>query len=405
MRLDATRFLALTVSIAATTMACAQPAAEEEVGAMSEGALSGATCGATSIKQPRQGTARAVAFPDGFCHGLARSVQAPDAEGITSGYFGFIEDHCNMYSTQLQPAVAASAYACLKKADDARPRNAAGQPTQEFDATTMYECGWDAMKSVCNEGIDGRVNAQKDLSGRGRCDRIVDALAAQATMSGMGFSAAKELNACNRVLSAMKSSGRAQMERCITEKGYDIYTCAEGLDGDLTLVQEDDPRPTVTEACIPADAEAQVPGPEVCDALNARVRMEGDSAAQRFIVSRCHEFRTQFKPAAAKLAIECLSASAGKVSDKVYECGQKALRKICRDPQVVDGLCDRIVKSVVADSPTANAGGRLTRQCRTLLAGLSSTEQTAAATCVMYEGRPFGDKALTVCLDLASPVR
>jgi hypothetical protein len=72
---------------------------------------------------------------------------------------------------------------------------------------------------------------------------------------------------------------------------------------------------------------------------------------------------------------------------------------------VVDGLCDRIVKSVVADSPNANAGGRLTRQCRTLLAGLSSEQQTEAATCVMYKGRPFGDKALTVCLDLASPVQ
>jgi len=411
MLVDRSKFASLALAIAAasvTVVGCAAPEGDEdETGDETSDAVTAGTCVATSIRSPGEGASMPYAFEEGFCFDLAAFRGAPDAEGISAGFFDFIHEHCRMYSTQLQPAVAKAAKACLVKADAARPRNAAGEPTQEFDATAMYECGKTAMYSVCNDGIDGRVNAQKDASGRGRCDRITDKLAPASGTRAERTLRTKTLNECNRVLSGLKSSARKQMESCVVNDGFDLYTCTEGLNEDFSLTDEaSEPRPSAAQACVAATSSAAVPAASVCDGLSARVIQELGGAANdgfatdiaEFVVMQCKSYRTNFDPPAAKAAIECLTNPSTKVYDSIYSCGALGLKQVCKDT-TQDDTCKGIVDTIKAASPDANKGGRLTRQCRALLPGLKPAAVTKLKTCVQEEAAGLGQFTLYSCIE------
>ncbi len=358
----------------------------EDVGAADQ-ASTGGRCTAASIRNPREGTDAPYAFEEGFCFGLARyELESPNRAGSTTGFFDFIYDHCRMYSSSLQPAVAAKVHACLKEADDKRPRRALGGgldpiPTQEFDSMVMYECGKDALWSICNDGIDGRVNAQKDADGRGRCDRIAASLNSQ----GDGRRTATVVGECNRVLSGLKSSARRQMEECVTNDGFDLYTCAEGLVEDY---RSEPGEPTAT--CTPANAPAAPPTEADCSAVLTKAAGEGEWYVPEFAAHRCEVYRTKLQPAAAKLAIQCLLDPENEVYDNIYTCGVVALKDTCREPEAIDPICKTLVATVTAVDPQANKGGRLTRQCRTLLPGLKGETLAEIGNCVPSLARSFG---------------
>ncbi|MBX3220923.1 MAG: hypothetical protein KF795_10410 [Labilithrix sp.] len=415
MLVDRSRFLKLAVAIAATTsvatVACsAAPDEAGEDGSVEEevqGQTAGGSCNARSIRRPGEGSMTPYSYAEGFCFDLARHEGAPDAEGITTGWFDFIHDHCRAYSSQLQPAVAKTVKECLERADAARPRNANGDPTVEFDAGAMYDCGKSALFSICRDGIDQRVNAKKDANNQGRADRIASVLKARGDTRPLRAI----LSEVMAVLSGLKSSARGQIEQCVSAEGWDLYTCVEGISADFSLAEADanEPGPNASDACS-VGAAGGAPPANACDAVLAKIDREsaqGAFAVRDFAESHCASYLKNFQPAAAKATIACLTDPSKPTYQNIYACGATGLKKVCRDPGAVDATCKGIVASIVAVDPQANAGGRLTRQCRTLMPGLRATARDAVKSCVpdlaARFGQPLARYAFYSCVEGLDP--
>lgn len=391
MNVDRTRFLKLAVAIAAatsTTVACsAAPEADEEDNAGAQ-AQSAGICSADSIREPGRGSMAPFAYEEGFCFDLAVHETTPDKEGIGTRFFDFVYDQCRMYSAELQPEVARNVKECLSAANDARPRNGRGVATEELDAMTMYQCGKDALWSVCDAGIDGRVNATKDSSGRGRCDRIADALKMSSPNRPASTKTRSALvNECNRVLSGLKSPARVAIEKCVTSDAWDLYTCVEGLSVDFADRAADEPAPSAADACAAPNA-GTVPDASACERVVTKAQGEG-FLVEDFARSHCNMYRTKLAPAAAAAAVSCLLDPAKKTYENIYACGQLGLKKVCKDDSLNE-TCRKIVEDITKVDPKANAGGRLTRQCRSLLPGLKASARSEVAACVAPLAKSFG---------------
>jgi hypothetical protein len=403
MRIDRSRFLEIAVAIAAATTtvpACTPPTDNVESDeAEAQAQTAGGACRPTSLRRPGEGSRTPYSFEEGYCFDLARWVGDPDPrlygrpggpadEGVGVGFSDFVYDQCQMYSTQLQPAVATRVKACLDAHDRARPRDAEGNPLTEFDASAMYDCGREALWSICEDGIDNRVNSG------GRCDRIAAALRAQ----GETRTTQSLVTECKAVLSGLRTSARKQIEECVLNGGWDLYSCVEGLQADFTLAEGDDPLPPPAQACTPASAQPPPPPLSLCDAVVAKAAQEeresGAFYVPEFTRSRCATYVHALHPAAANAALECLLEPGQPTYERIYSCGAIGMKSICRDPANVDGICKDIVQAITAHDADANRGGRITRQCRTLLPGLTPAARDDVKRCVPGLAANFGPLGL-----------
>lgn len=412
MLIDRSRFLKLTVAIAATTattVACSAQTVEEEGDDTGAAASAGSTCNASSIRQPNAGTLKPYAFEEGFCFDLAvhegpalRKLEGPTAEATTTRFFDFVYDQCRMYSNQLRPAVAEKVKSCLKKANDARPRNRQGVATTEFDAGKMYDCGRDALEAVCADGIDQRLS-------RTRCTAIARTLVQSGNAVDLRrnpMNEAKLETQCMAIFSGIKSSARTQIENCVKNDKYDMYTCVEGLRSDFELAEAAELDVAADLKCTPSATPVEFVGADtVCDDIVAKAAREhaeqGEFYVPEFTKKKCESYLSKFAPAMALDATECLLSPDLKTYDNIYTCGSNALKRACRDTSV-DATCKSIVAEVEGiersvtgtTKPTVNAGGRLTRQCRALLPGLKAEARTELKDCVGPVARSFAGSGL-----------
>ena len=405
MIVDRSRFLKLALALAATTSvattACSATTAAddgESTGSGAGAALSaGGSCTASSIKSPGAGSMSFYAFQEGFCFDLARHEAKPDENGTTARWFDFIYSQCRAYSQQLQPAVAKKVQACLATADAARPHDAQGNPTAEFDAGKMYDCGKEALWSICSDGIDGRVKA--------RTQRVANMLKA----NGDGRALATIQNEVGAVLSGLKSSSRAAIETCVQTEHFDLYTCIEGISIGYD-VADGEPAANASEACVAASAEA-APDATACDRVVSKVRAEaanGMWGSEEFARSRCEVYRTTFTPSAAAEALKCLTSTSQPTYDNIYSCGTLALQKICAasNPATDKAFCKDIVASISVVDAKADAALAITRECTTFAPGLKDAARTQLKSCVATRAHEIGSEyAFYSCVESLDPAQ
>jgi hypothetical protein len=127
---------------------------------------------------------------EGGAPGCDDSAGSPNCEGVTEGCLPY----CNAAVSNLKPAVAVAAIACL-----------------ELDSTAYCDTGYSCLADATAEG----------------CPEDVATICAGAedtcTSSGSGEPA------CEMLMSGMNEAARDTMADCIAETCYSVYSCAEGL--------------------------------------------------------------------------------------------------------------------------------------------------------------------------------
>jgi|GEM_PF-5219331 len=373
MNVNHSQFVKLTFAIAAATAACsATPAADDAAsGSAVAGFEPGGKCTTNSITDPGKGSGSAPqsSFSEGYCFDLARWQGAPDEEGVTDRFDPFIHNQCFAWSTQLQPRIAAAAKVCLDDANQRRKRDVTGEATEPFDGLQMYACGINALASICEDGIDGRVKST--------CQEIV------AAQNNKGNTLT--LNACMANLTGLRPTARPFVKACATdpEQPFELFSCLESI------------RVESIRGCLPGRLEPSRPEASECEKVTTKATGTTE-AFKRFIASQCESYRTKFAPIAASAALACLTNSKD-IRRNVYECGRVGLNAVCLD-SAVDARCNQIVGDITSVDPKANNGGRITRQCRSLLSGLEESARTEVSTCVPAKARLFGAESAKFAL-------
>ncbi len=373
MKIERSAFLLLTASLAA--VACTSA---EESGNDSQ-AATGANClnadPATRITAPQA---------EGFCFDLAVYNDGPAFEGSNSRFFDFVDEQCLAYGQVMKPAVWKKVHGCLNAANALRTPVDGNVPM--FDSTTMYSCGRDALESVCTES-DAKASCAAMLDGLGDVNQKT-----------------KFTKACDGIMSGLLPEGQAQITACLSDIGSsavsrDVYenNAWEMLDSCVEGLQQAAP---VAGGCYDSLASAPT---VITDAYCAQLAA-GNSVAP-FIEAHCKMYGSELRPAAAKKVQACLDAAKSSsvtsrraaqdasftaLNDAIYDCGRNALKTACRendDPSLV-ATCKGIVGTITAKPghEKENAGGRLTKQCRTFLNALKPSGRTQIEACAASDG-------------------
>lgn len=309
MKIDRLAFLALASSL---SVACSSQA--EEVSS-DEGAAH-----ATQCVQPGAESAKLSSDDSRFCEDLATRAEAsPGKHDWTS-----VNSVCLGYLTSFRSAPARAAKQCMTDA---------GKRISDDFWTALYGCGFSSLASVCPDA------------------------AATSTCQPLG---GQNAAACPSILSGLETSARADVESCAKTSGFGVYSCVEGIEphyrGECTAPGSDPTRSLEGE--LRALCKREIPAAGAAQDLCVRLVGNAQPSVAQAIMNGLHAVSVD-KNGDPRTVSEA----------EMYKIGLRELHAACRQPADVDGLCREGVAALVANGGS-NAGGRLTNECRSLLAGL-----------------------------------
>lgn len=375
MNIDRKRFLVLAASLATATATMSGCASSDDA---AEGDTDENLTGAC-INSSAAGTS----YVEGTCFDIARyDDTSPTAESKTAfddSQWGL----CIGVRDNLRQPVANAIHKCMKSkktgvhATEDWQTDRAGN---NVDWTDMYNCIGKSVKNTCYQ------TATKPA-----CERII----AQQTTTG-GQTIIKKTD-CMKMMTAVKPELRPTIEACAIQNAKDkfgadyvVYSCMESL-------QE---APS-TAACKPGGADADHLSFDVtynktkfCEGLYSTT-----TGVEPFVEGMCRDYEKYMRGPVSKRAMDCLLASVNKPGNEswdaagaAYSCMRTALRDTCKDSSV-DAQCKQIIDAYITrvGDKKQNAGGRMTKQCRSFMSGLNAAGRSSVQRCFANDTFKPGD--------------
>jgi hypothetical protein len=258
-------------------------------------------------------------------------------------------------ASRYKSAAAAEAIECLKQGE------------RHSDTwTNLYGCGYRSLFAHCSD--------QDRFTGK--CNDLVDVASSSpygnATHDGKNDRESL-VNECKGFLGALDANAVADVEKCVREQKFPVYSCVEGLDA-----------ATKDRICVDPNARQRVPGmKETCE------RLISVSSTDEGILNRdsCLGLATRLRAAPANAFLEAVSeatvnaaADGTKIGNyDVTQIAGRVIRDTCRNTSV-DAACVQLVDALKS-SGMNNNGGRLTKECRQLFSALDAKGADQIQTC------------------------
>lgn len=341
MQMNRVTFLALAASLGA--VACGSSTVDVE---SDEGAIQARQCTNPGDEGPT---------PDsrlGFCTDFATKAAAMGED------FRSIESVCRGYLMNFKSAAADRAQSCMSKLRKVDIE----QMGPSFDWTGLYECGYLALTGTCELSDAAEV-----------CQGAITDRHQQMTWTDMSEPELVQ-EECRSFISGLKKSGAEQVITCVTREKFPVYSCVEGLEGDVTA----------KSVCV----DTKRRGEETRLHIAERCTQSLDAAAQavclKFVKATRVAIAERFVTEVQQAGVDQPAAPSASV---VHNIGVRVLREGCRLPSEVDATCAEVVKKYTA-AGRSNEGGRITRECRAIFPGLlKSARDRVLAGRVPADGR------------------
>lgn len=330
MKLDRLLFLSLATSIA--TVACS--AASDSESDVDEGAVSMRQC-----KEPGADMARLVDTQVTFCMDFA------DRAAKKGDHFASVYGQCMTFASRYKSAAAEEAISCVKG-------NEAGKDTWD----NLYGCGYSSLSLHCSD--------QERFASK--CEELVSigstSQYGRTTHDGQSDRLSL-VNECKGFLGGLEATAVADVEKCVREQKFGVYSCVEGLDAT-----------TKDRICVDPNVRERV-----LDLKGTCERLMTVSPTEEGILNRdtCLGIATRLRAAPANKFLESLAAhiEASSPAKPIgnYDLTQiagRVMRDTCRNT-AVDATCTEMVQGLKA-AGVSNNGGRLTKECRQLLSAVDA---------------------------------
>lgn len=373
MNIDRKRFLVLAASLAAATATMSGCASSDDA---TEGDVDEDLTACVNSSAP------GTSYKEGTCFNLAAyddtSPTAESKTGFDDAQYGL----CMGVRDNLRQPVANKIHACMKSkkrgvnATDDWRTNRAGN---NIDWTDFYNCIGTTVKNTCYQ-----------TATKASCEKII----AQQTATG-GQTIIKKTS-CMKLMTAVKPDLRPNIEACAIQNAKDkfgadyvVYSCMESL-------QE---APSAS-ACKPAGSDDDHLSFNVTYHDNFCASLYGTaSGVEPFVEGMCRDYEKYMRGPVSKRAMDCLYKSVTTPGNEswdsataAYSCMRTALRETCKDPSI-DAQCKKIIDAYTTrvGDKKQNAGGRMTKQCRSFLSGLNVAGRSSVERCFAQDSSKPGD--------------
>lgn len=363
MLIDRSKFLALSASIAATTLvACSSGDELQNSESNLDEAELKAICGAT------------FSYEEGTCFDLAAYEVAPNEEGFTTGWDAFVYSECRLYDAVLKDSAKKIAFEELAKAKSSAAKGEALPTGAMYDALKI---ALDKTKS-CQERNNADVTFCKDLEPK----RKTGPVEWDPEKGDQALSKNDWKDACVQTVRGLNEQGRGQLSACVNKQdGYfGLWSCAEGLGlheaqciGTTGETDENVGSAELTSVCSDIVANAKSLKPY-----------------QPWAKAHCAGYGAYYKPSVSKAIADCLKHAHSDelsglranitVHDRMYACGAEAIAKTCGDSRrEVFDWCRHDIVPAIKDK----VGGtrRAQDECMTYASALNAAGRAELAAC------------------------